>query len=245
MSARRLATMALFAFVLHGGIARAQADLGHRTLGTLGLDAGTVQSPGLYAVDAVGSYRADELVDRNGHRVPIDVEASAFSNVFGVNLTWELPRLHTSIAATVTVPVSRVSLATDDPRASLDDFGLGDVYVQPISLGWRPFGHELSVGYAFYAPTGQVAPGGLDGVGDGQWTHEFSTGGTIFFDHGQRWKLSALASYELHQRKLRIDITRGDSVQIQGGVGARLARVVDLGVAGYALWQVLDDRGSA
>jgi hypothetical protein len=31
---------------------------------------------------------------------------------------------------------------------------------------------------------------------------------------------------------------------IQGGVGGPVVRGVDLGVAGYALWQVTDDRGA-
>ncbi len=244
MRARRIGTIVLFTLAVSGDVARAQ-DLGHKLLGTLGLDAGTLEPPGLCAIEAVAAYRADQVVDRNGHRLPIDVAADAFTNVFGVSVSWDLPRLHTTIGATVTVPVARVSLATEDPRASLDDFGFGDVYVQPLLLGWRPGKNNVVVGYAFYAPTGQVEPGGLGGVGDGQWTHEFSTGGTFYFDRGHRWKLSLLASYELHQQKTHVDITRGDNVQLQGGVGARLARIVDIGVAGYALWQVTDDRGSA
>src|SRR5262249_13363291 len=38
-------------------------------------------------------------------------------------------------------------------------------------------------------------------------------------------------------------MTRGDTVQIQGGAGKTLG-VVDVGLAGYALWQVRDDRGN-
>ncbi|HTR52720.1 MAG TPA: transporter [Kofleriaceae bacterium] len=60
-----------------------------------------------------------------------------------------------------------------------------------------------------------------------------------------RWRASALASYAINGKKLGVDITRGDTIQIQGGLGGRVHGVLDLGVAGYALWQMTDDRGSA
>ena len=57
--------------------------------------------------------------------------------------------------------------------------------------------------------------------------------------------MTALASYQLNMRQRGIDITRGDSVQIQGGIGTKLFREsAETGVAGYALWQVRDDRGT-
>jgi len=238
--------LSFVATAVAGGRAGAQTqDLGHKTLGTLGLDAGSQSPTGVYAIDAIAAYRADRLVDRNGVVVPVAIEARAFVNVFGVNGSYELPRLHTFVGAAFTAPVARVSLATDDPRASLDDFGFGDLYVQPVRLGWKPWGNDLGVGYGFYAPTGHRAPGGTDGVGTGQWTHQFSAGGTVYFDRAQRWRLSALASYNRNEPKLDRDLRRGDTVQLQGGAGARLAKLVDVGVVGYALWQVMDDQGSA
>lgn len=247
MRARGLAVVLSFvAVAVADGAARAQTqDLGHKTLGTLGLDAGSQQPTGVYALDAIGAYRADRIVDRNGVPVPIGVEATAFVNVFGVSGSYELPRLGTFVGAAFTAPVARVSLNTDDPRASLDDFGFGDLYVQPLRLGWKPWGNDLGVGYGFYAPTGHRAPGGTDGVGAGQWTHQLSAGGTVYFDRGRRWRLSALASYDRNERKLDRDLRRGDTVQLQGGAGARLGKLIELGVVGYGLWQVMDDEGSA
>jgi hypothetical protein len=55
---------------------------------------------------------------------------------------------------------------------------------------------------------------------------------------------SALASCDLNQKKRHIDLTRGESVQGQGGIGVRLFDRIDAGLAGYALWQVRDDRGA-
>ena len=54
-----------------------------------------------------------------------------------------------------------------------------------------------------------------------------------------------MASYDAYSKKSGIDITRGDIVQLQGGAGFTIARIVDVGIVGAALWQVTDDSGSA
>ena len=71
-----------------------------------------------------------------------------------------------------------------------------------------------------------------------------SLGGAIYFDAGKTWYLSALASVDMNTQKRRIDITRGTTIQVQGGVGKTLRRVLDVGFASYALWQVSDDSGA-
>lgn len=58
-------------------------------------------------------------------------------------------------------------------------------------------------------------------------------------------RVSALASYDVNSRKRGIDITRGNTLQVQGGGGFPVAKVLTMGLAGYALWQVTDDRGTA
>ncbi len=221
-----------------------QQNLGHKTLGTLGLEAGSQAEPGLYLATRALFYAADELKDRKGNRVPVGIDLDAFANGLGISGVLKLGTLGTYVGASIGVPIARVSLNVDRPEASIDQFGLGDVYVQPIRLGWRLPRLDLGIGYAFYAPTGRFEPGGRDGVGRGQWAHEFSVGGTVWFDQGRTWNLSALASYELNERKRGIDITRGDTVQVQGGAGKTLLGFVQVGLAGYALWQVSDDSGA-
>ena len=222
----------------------AQQGLGNKILGTLGLRAGSQPESGLYLADRFLLYSADQVVDRNGQRIPVNVDLDAVANAFGIAGTFELPWLSTYVNAAIGVPVAHVTLETDRPEASVDKYGLGDVYVQPIKLGWKLSHLDVVAGYAFYAPTGRFELGGRDGVGRGQWTHQFSLGSTVYFDRARTWQLSALASYELNQRKQNIDITRGATVQIQGGLGKTLFGIVDVGLTGYALWQVTDDRGA-
>ncbi len=238
-------SIALFAALalLSSRVASAQ-DLGHKVLGTMGLQAGRQPDTGLYVSDLVVAYKATTLMDRRGAALPIGLDLDALAGMLGVAFAYEIPNAKTFVNVAVALPAAHVELNTSNPIASIDRFGLSDLFVQPLKLGWRTPRFELVTGYAFYAPTGQSEPGGNDGVGRGQWTHEVSLGGSVAFDAARRIRLSALASLDVNERKLQVDVTRGATLQIQGGLGYTLARVVSVGVAGYALWQVTDDNGS-
>ncbi len=222
----------------------AQQDIGHKTLGTQGLHAGDQAPTGLYLVNAVATYRANALVDRNGNDLPVGIDLDALFGAFGVAFAYEVPQLSTYVNVAVSLPMAHATINTTRPEASIDRFGLGDLFVQPMKLGWKTKRFDVVAAYAFYAPTGEFEPGGSGGVGRGHWTHEVSLGGTIAFDAARTWRLSAMTSVDVNERKQNIDITRGATVQIQGGFGYTAARIFDAGVIGYALWQVTDDQGS-
>jgi hypothetical protein len=142
-------------------------------------------------------------------------------------------------------PIAKIKLNIENrPELGVDRLGLGDIYIQPFRLGWRKQRFDLVTSYSVYLPTGRSPLAGGKGVSSGQSTHEFSGGGSVYFKDRSHF-LTALASYQLNTRQRGIDITRGDSVQIQGGIGTKLFReLAETGIAGYALWQARDDRGT-
>jgi hypothetical protein len=219
-------------------------DLGNKVLGTLGLLAGSQPGTGLYVGDRLLLYSANELIDRNGHSIPVGLDLDALANAVGIQVTFKLPWFSTYMNASLGFPSARVGIQTERSEASIDRFGFGDLYVQPLKVGWKMSQSDIVAGYSFYVPTGQVATQTSDGVGRGYWTHQFSLGSTAYFDRAKTWHISVLASYDLNERRRDIDLTRGNTVQFQGGVGKTLG-VVAVGLAGYGLWQVLDDRGAA
>jgi len=222
-------------------------DLGHKLPGLIGLDAGRIPPPGLYLVDRVVSYEADELRDRNGNVIPLQgLELQAFANATALSYTTRLWRQNLFLTVTAAAPIARFSVSIPNrPEAAIDRFGLADIYIQPLQLGWRQDRFDLVGSYAVYLPTGAFSLTGGKGVSSGQLTHQFSAGGTIYSSQSRSLFLSALASYELNLRKHTIDITRGNVFQIQGGAGvSRLDQTLELGVAGFSFWQVGDDRGS-
>jgi hypothetical protein len=220
-----------------------EVDFGNKVLGTLGLNAGTQPSPGVYFGAQSIFYSSKELVDRNGQALPLGFDLDVFGAAFGGMVVVRLPFMAAYYNGSVSVPIAHVTLNTERPEASLDRFGLADVFVQPIQLGWRAGPFELVMGYAFYVPTQSASPGGTDGVSRGHFTHQLSLGSTIYFDSERTWSLSALASFEANNRKKNVDIKRGDAIQIQGGASKQIGPV-QVGLAGYALWQVNDDQGA-
>jgi hypothetical protein len=227
------------------GPSRAQQEVGHKILGSLGLQAGSQAPTGLYLVDQFTYYHTSELVDQNGRALPIGLDADLLANGLAAGVSLELPHIATFVNASVSVPLVYLNASTQNPRVSVDPRGIGDLYVQPLKLGWRPGPLDLVAGYSFYAPTGSFDDEGSTALGRSQWTQELSVGGTFRFGPGESMNLSALTSFDFYGTKIGIDLRRGDTLQIQGGLGAKVLRQVDVGIAGYALWQVTDYGGSA
>jgi len=222
-------------------------DLGHKLPGGIGLDAGRVPEPGLYLVNRVVSYEADEIRDRTGNVIPIgDLELAALGNGTGISYTFALTQSGVVLTVSASLPVARLRLNIQDrPEASIDRFGLTDFYIQPVRLGWRSDRFELVGSYGLYLPSGISVLAGGKGLSSGHVTHQFSTGGTIFASKDRTVFLTALASYDLNLRKRGIDITRGDTFQVQGGVGvSRFHRGLEAGLAFYQLSQVHPDGGA-
>ena len=100
-------------------------DLGHKLPGLIGLDAGRVPQPGLYALDRVVWYVADEVRDRAGNRVPDGRSRAAGHFKRHGSVVHASRRGSTSLTATVAAPLARLKLDVHDhPEASYDRFGL-------------------------------------------------------------------------------------------------------------------------
>jgi hypothetical protein len=227
------------------GDAAAQQSLGARIPGTLGLYAGVQADPGVYVQDKFLLYGANEVVDGMGRPLSLRPDIDGWANGVGVGGTLFLPRLHTYVGAGVGIAFAHVSVQTGTPDTSQLRQGFGDVYVQPLHLGWRARRFDIVTGYALYVPTGRFQLTGTRvGVSRGSFTHELSLGGTAYLDRDRKWRVSALASLALNQREIGLDLTRGDTVIVQGGAGRRLFRMVDVGLVGYGLWQINDDQGA-
>lgn len=244
-----LVRLALLGLLLAGtsflGAGRAVAqDLGHRIPGVLGIDAGVQGPPGLSVLYRLVYYQAGMLRDRNGDRVPIrGLDLDALANALGFALTLR-PRGGPYLTAAFAAPLAHVSVNSTNPRVGIDRFGFGDLFFQPLKVGWRLPHVDLVTAYAVYVPTGRFSLSGNGSVGSGAWTHQFSLGGAVFLDPYRRRRGSVLANYFVSQRKRGVDITRGNILQFQGGASLLVAGPVTVGVAGYALWQTTDDSGS-
>lgn len=133
-----------------------------------------------------------------------------------------------------------LGIEADEPA-----FGLQDLLVQPLWLGWRWPNADLSLAYAFYAPSGRFEQGDPDNLGLGFWTHQFQLGGAYYFLKRATALVMAL-TYEIHMNKEDVDIRPGSDLSLNYGVSQFLPAgpgLVELGVLGYSQWQVTDDEG--
>jgi hypothetical protein len=231
--------------LLSGATAQAQS-LGHRVPGTLGIHAGDQPGAGVYVVGQLANFASNAVFDRNGDAVPVrGFDLAAVAGAVGVAAIFRLSHNGPYLGVALGVPAGHVSMREGFAQSEIDRGGLGDVYVQPLRLGVKFRQADLSVSYGAYLPTGWYDAHGQHGFGNGQITHEVSAGGTLFFDARHDFFVSALGSVHVNGPKQTIDVTRGATAQVQGGIGVRVFRVVDLGLAAYALWQISDDGGAA
>src|SRR5689334_16459627 len=92
--------------------AQAQLEMGHKTLGTLGLDAGSQYPPGVYVADQFLFYGSSELIDRNGQSLPVGLDLDVFANGIGAMAIFRLPWPSVFYNASVGVPIAHVSANT-------------------------------------------------------------------------------------------------------------------------------------
>ena len=99
-------------------------DLGHKLPGLLGLDAARIPEPGLYLVDRLATYEADELRDRDGHRIPTaPFNLLGVANALGASYTTRLSQSKVFLTITAGWPIARIKTDIEDPpEASIDRF---------------------------------------------------------------------------------------------------------------------------
>ena len=241
--------------------------------------------PGLYGVLYTYAYTTDRLNDADGNEidsvtinpgpgpgVTLDVDVDVDAWVLSPTLIWVSPWtvLGAKYGAYISVPFGNTSVgaslavATGAGRSTDDSqFGLSDVFVQPLWLGWTKEHWDLALGYGFYAPTGvydtetitlpivgPVTVEASDNIGYGFWTHQFQGAATWYPWADRRMAVVGALTYEISDEKDDFDLTPGDVLSLNWGVSQYLplredqTLLLELGLTGYSSWQVSNDSGA-
>ena len=150
-------------------------------------------------------------------------------------------------SAIATVPLARNSLTSDEVGQISGATGLGDIYIQPLILGWQLARADIRLAYGFLAPTGRFDADANDNVGSGYWTHTLSSGQTFYLTEDRATAISAFEMFERHETQEGTHIRPGDTLSLDYSVtrvfplqnGVRL----QVGLAGYEQWQISDKTG--
>jgi hypothetical protein len=271
--------LALLTGTTHGG------DIGHYTPGLMNIRDFAVPEPGFYGVLYNYFYTSDRLNDRNGDEinsitinpgpgpgvtlgVDVDVDVYALAPTLIWVSPWKLlgAKYGAYIAPSFANTSVGASLATETGLgldADTSQFALGDLFVQPLWLGWTLTHWDLAFGYGFYAPVGKydtttrTLPGGVtvtaaaaDNIGLGFWTHQLQGAVTWYpWAHKATAVLAAL-TYEIHSDKEDFDLTPGQNLTLNWGISQFLplrkdqTLLLEAGLTGYSSWQISDDTGS-
>jgi hypothetical protein len=238
--------LALWLTVPESGLA---GERGHYVNGVEGIKAATLPPPGLYYRLYNVFYTADGIRDPQGEEALFDFDQSVYAMVNRFIWITSIKILGADFGADVIIPLIYTDLEIKGmpvPPFDIEDdqFGLGDIVFEPIVLSWHGARHDASFGVALYAPTGEYDKNDPASPGLDMWTLMFTLGGTYYLDGEKTWSASILGRYEAHSEKDDLDVDPGDDFHFEWGIGKRLARVWEVGLAGYCHWQVTDDRGS-
>jgi hypothetical protein len=271
--------LALSTRTTHGG------EIGHYAPGLPNIRDLVVPPPGVYSILYNYFYLSDRLNDGNGDEidsvtinprrgpgvtlgVDVDVDIYVLASAFLWVSPWKI--LGAKYGALVLPSFANSSvgaaLATVTGRgidAETSEFALGDLFVQPLWLGWALRHWDFALGYGFYAPVGKydtdtvTLPGGAtvtaeasDNIGLGFWTHQVQGVMTWYpWAHKATAVLAAL-TYEIHGDKEDFDLKPGQNLTLNWGISQFLPLrrdqklLLEAGVTGYSSWQITDDSGS-
>jgi len=248
------------------GPARA-GELGHFGPGVANIRDFLVPDPGFYVLQYFVLYNADSFRDRNGDKVnsinlgntklKVDTEVDAF--ILAPAFVWVSPwkflgaRYGAQIVPTFGNTSVQAALRTETGfGVDVDEsqFGVGDLFVKPVWLGWDGAHYSATAGYGFYAPVGKYDNGDAHNIGLGFWTHEFQLATAWYPWEHRGTAVTLTGNYEIHSEYEDVNITPGDRVTLNWGISQYLplneanSLILEVGPMGYSQWQVEKDSGS-
>ena len=242
MLRRALQVILPVAFMALAGNAHAQFN-GHNTKGDYAMFSGSQPDPGFYFAPLYVNYDADTVRNADGDKVSRDGELGfdAVAPIF----VWVSNKKILGGNYGLTVAPAWATSALEAPifgGASSVGWNEGDLYIQPLALGWHTPRADFTAGLGIFAPTGNYEAGGDNNTGLGMWSYEIFGGTTVYLDQGRTWSFAATAFFETHGKKDGTDIRVGDLLTIEGGLGKSfLGGLASAGVGYYGQWKLSSD----
>lgn len=233
--------MAIMAFLLLAGTpAYLFAGESSSILGAEGYFAGALPPPGAHFINYLMYYHAGELKDHNGDEVPVDFKADVAAEVLrgifisdikilGANLGWHL------IVPLVYMKMEIKEMSLDESRASI-----GDIDFAPFILGWHTDLFHFVAGFDIIAPTGQYNKDYAVNIGCNHWTFEPALAASMI--HPSGLSASVKLMYDIHTENDDNDLKTGQQFHLDYNAGYMIVDNFRLGVCGYYLTGLEDDK---
>jgi hypothetical protein len=233
----------LLLMLLMSGQAYAQ-EKGQYPLGSKGLNSADQPAPGFSYIGILYWYSTNTFKDTNGKKVPVDFDQDVVVNLHVLAYTPKKKFLGATFSASMVVPIANADITIPVLGVNAGGLGIGDPYFEPFSLGWELPKGKVRAAYGF------VPPIGSDTKTSNYWGHQIRTAGTYYPDKKKTWQLTLSSVWEMHHKKRNKDLRIGNNVAFEYGVGKNFVRnqgkrVYQLGLTGYAVYQLTLDKGTA
>jgi hypothetical protein len=244
----------------------------------------TVPEPGFYGAVYNYVYTTDRLNDSDGNKIDsvlinpgpgsgvelqldVDVDIYALAPVLTWVSDWKIAgaRYAAYILPTFSNSSIRAAISTANGAGSSIDggqFAAGDLFVQPVWLGWNAKHADVAAGYGFYAPVGkydvltydlpivgEVRATAPDNIGLGFWTHQMQGAVSIYPWENKATAITSALTYEINGKQKDLDFTPGSYLSWNWGFSQYLPLskdgnlLAEAGFMGYSQWQVSDSSG--
>jgi hypothetical protein len=202
----------------------AAQERGQYLPGFAGLNSGIQAPPGFTYANYFFWYPSDRLNDSNGDEVRLDVELDLVADFSLFVYTTKDKFLGANYGMAVGIPLVNTAIGLGQP-GGLTTGGIGDIYVEPVNLGWaKPGAYNIKVAYGFIAPTGKFDEDGTETTTTDYWGHEFTFATTRALGQTKLWQLSVNLNWEFHQKKRHEDVKVGNNMTLEYGVGKTIVK---------------------
>ena len=251
MSFARYCAGILLVAVLAGISPAAAQQKGQYLPGQFGLNAGVMPEPGITYSNITINYSAGTLTDANGNPTPV---TGTYAIWAVENLFFYVPNVKVlggKLMFGIIAPTfANGSVTVPQFGASAGGYGLADVFVQPLTLGWKLKHADVWVGYGFVAPTGRYTTGASDNIGSGYWGNQVMTGSTVYLTKNRGTTANLFTDWEVHGQRQGSNVTPGQTFTMEWGFGQtipldkKVHNLLQVGLVGYEQWQVTSNSGT-
>ncbi|WP_319575959.1 transporter [uncultured Desulfobacter sp.] len=204
--------------------------------------AGALPGPGFYPIVYAFHYTADELMDGNGDKVPVDFDLDVTGTAFRFIYVSDMTLFGASVAWHTIIPVVNSDVEIVPAGVDASTTGLGDIVVSPMILGWHLSKNFHLIGAMdVWLPVGEYDVDDAASIGRNYWTVAPIIAPTYISNTG--FEISAKLQYLINFENSDTDYTTGHEFICDYTVGQHLGNWM-FGLNGMLYLQATDDEDS-
>ena len=230
-----------------GSVLTAGAAGNGYTPGTEGVMAATIPPPGFHYRMYNTYVDADTLTDKNGDELNVGFDLTVFAQAHRFVWITKQKLFGADYGMSAIVPLISTDFNVDTLNIHDSETGLGDIFIEPLVLGWYGERYDIGLGLGLNLPTGKFSRNEPASCGNGYVSGLLTLGGTYYLDDEKAWTASALTRTLVYGEQEETDVTPGWEFIVDWGIGKQFPLTKGVlarpGICGYTYHQLGEDHG--